>query len=64
MSLLMHEALEGLNETDSFAAEYEAGFGRADELTSTACACRCCVICTGVVAFIATPASNEIEIAA
>ena len=63
MSLFLHEALEGLNETDSFASEYEVGFGRSVELASAACACRCCVICTGFV-LAAAPVSIEIEIAA
>jgi len=64
MSLVMLEALEGLNETDLFAAEFEAGFNRANQLTSLTCTCRCCVICTGSDVFGDAPVSIEIEIAA
>ena len=63
MSLVMLQAMEGLNETDLFATGFEAGFNRANLLTSLACACPCYVICTGSDVFRDAPVSIEIEIA-
>lgn len=64
MSLVMLQAMEGLNETDLFATEFEAGFNRANQLRSLACTCRRCVICTGSDVFGDAPVSIEIETAA
>jgi hypothetical protein len=63
MSQVMLEALEGLGETDTFAAAFDAGSGRVNELPSVACDCLCCVVCNGAV-FAVAPFSIESEIAA
>jgi hypothetical protein len=57
------EAMEGLNETDSFAVESEAGFEQSKRPSLATCTRRNCPICTGAIAFGDVPVSHKGETA-